>query len=205
VQSRPTPFTEVTEGPVHALVPHHWSEAPIEGRDSLREGLMASPNLHRWQMLDGSVPGMEVTWVDATRLRIPSDYYYLAAKWPALPTLAASRACHASYRRVLVDHGALLDPASSGPRIGDYAARASGTCESNGRLNRWAYFIAAPSFGPERQIGLPNSGLYMAIAVMPDGAGVAHKLHRMLSSTRFGKASIADLVVAARQSARIGD
>ena len=52
--------------------------------------LMASPDLTRWRNLDGSVPGMEATWVNATRVRIPTDYYYLAAKWPLLPRLAAS-------------------------------------------------------------------------------------------------------------------
>jgi hypothetical protein len=199
-----TPFTVVTEGPVHAVVPDHWSEAPIVSTNSFREGLMASPDLDRWRMLDGSVPGMEVTWVDSTRVGIPSTYYYVAVKWPVLPRLAASRDCRSSVQRVLVDHGALLDRVHDGAEgYGDFAARASGTCREHGRVNRWAYFVAAPSFGPERRIGLPNSGLYMAVAVMHDGPDALRKLHRMLYGTRFGKTTIADLIVAARESAKL--
>jgi hypothetical protein len=201
--SGPTPFTEVTEGPVHALIPHHWAEAPIASPDSVREGLMASPHLDRWK-LDGSVPGMEVTWVDASRARIPSSYFYVAAKWPALPPLAASGDCRSSFQRVLVDHGTLFDRVHEGNEgIGDFAASATGTCRGHGQINRWAYFISAPSLGPERRIGLPNSGLYMAVAVMHDGPRAPHMLHRMLYGTRFGKATIADLVVAARESAKL--
>src|SRR5205807_5005919 len=101
VNARPTPFTVVTEGPVHALIPHRWIEAPLSSEDgSLRQGLMASPNLQRWRNLDGTVPGMEAAWVDATRVRIPSDYYYLAAKWPVLPTLARSETCRPSFQQV---------------------------------------------------------------------------------------------------------
>ena len=200
VDLRPTPFTLVTEGPVHALVPDRWAEAPL-GDGTLREGLMASPNLERWRNLDGSVPGIEAEWVDVTRVGIPSDYFYVAAKWPVLPSLAASRTCRSSYERVIVDHGLAFNRLHE--RIGDFAARASGTCTHEGRVNRWAYFIAAPSFGPVRQVGLPNSGLYMVVAVMRDGPNAQRKLQRVLFGARFGKATVRDLMLAARESAQL--
>ena len=31
---------------------------------------------------------------------------------------------------------------------------------------RWAYVVAAPGFGPVRQVGIPTSGLYVVIAVV---------------------------------------
>ena len=191
----------MTEGPVHATIPRHWAEAPIATEDSLSEGLMASPNLARWRNLDGSVPGVEAEWVDVTRVGIPSDYFYVAAKWPVLPRLAASHRCQSSYQRVIVDHGAAFTRLHE--RFGDFAAQASGTCRHHGQVNRWAYFIAAPSFGPVRQIGLHNSGLYMVVAVMHDGPRAERKLHRVLFGARFGKATVADLMVAAHESAQL--
>jgi hypothetical protein len=198
---RPTPFVQVTEGPVHAIIPNHWAEAPIAAEGSLREGLMASPNLERWRNLDGSVPGIEAEWVDLTRVGIPSDYFYVAAKWPVLPRLAASPTCQSSYENVIVDHGTTFSRLHE--RFGDFAARASGTCSHHGQVNRWAYFIAAPSYGPVRRIGLPNSGLYRVVAVMRDGPHALRKLHKVLFGARFGGATVGDLMLAARESAQL--
>src|SRR5439155_3163328 len=164
---QPTPFTVVTEGPVHAVVPHHWTEAPLSDGGSLRQGLVASPNLERWRNLDGSVPGIEAAWVDETRVGIPSDYFYLAAKWPVLPKLASSHGCRRSFQQVIVDHRPVFNRLHE--RFGDFAARASGTCSDGRHVNRWAYFVAAPSYGPVRHVGLRNSGLYMVVAVIRDG------------------------------------
>jgi hypothetical protein len=203
VVTRPTPFTLVTEGAVHAYIPHLWVEAPLTTEDgSLRQGLIASPNLQRWQHLDGSVPGIEAAWVDQTEAHIPADYFYLAAKWPVLPRLAASARCHSSFQQVIVDHRPVFDPRLHEP-LGDFAARASGTCGGGVHTTRWAYFVAAPSYGPVRKLGLPNSGLYMVVAVVPDGPKATQKLHRVLYGTRFGKATVADLMLAARESAQL--
>jgi len=197
----PTPFTVVTEGPVHALVPHRWSEEPLSVDGSLRQGLMASPNLERWRNLDGSVPGIEAAWVDATQVRIPSDYFYLAAKWPVLPKLASSHRCRRSFQQVIVDHRPVFNRLHE--HFGDFAARASGTCSQGGRVNRWAYFVAAPSYGPVRHVGLRNSGLYVVVAVMRDGPSAQRKLHRVLYETRFGRTTVGQLVLAARESAQL--
>ena len=43
--------------------------------------------------MDGGVPGMSATWVDATRVGMPSDFYYLAASPPLrLPELVRAAA-----------------------------------------------------------------------------------------------------------------
>jgi hypothetical protein len=199
--THPTPFTTVTEGPVHALIPHQWMEAPLSEAGSLSQGLMASPNLARWRHLDGTVPGMEAAWVDSARVGIPSDYFYLAAKWPVLPKLARSETCRPSFQQVIVDHRPVFNRLHES--VGDFVARASGTCRGNGHVNRWAYFVAAPSYGPVRRIGLPNSGLYMVVAVIPDGPEAGHKLHKVLYDTRFGRATVTDLMLAARASAQL--
>jgi hypothetical protein len=197
----PSPFTIYTDGPVRYLVPHHWTSARLDVEGSLREGLMASPDLGRWQHMDGSEPGVEAAWMRASRIGIPSDFFYLAAKWPALPRLATSRYCTTARQRVIVDH--LPGARAGGGAFGDFAATASGTCTVGDRVNRWSYFVAAPSFGPVRSVGLPDSGLYLVVAVVRDGARAKRYLHRMVYGARFGHATVGDLMVAARRSARI--
>ena len=200
VAPRPSPFTIVSDGPVRYLVPNHWTSAPLEV-DGLREGLMASPDLERWQQMDGTEPGVEAAWMKVSRVGVPSDFFYLAAKWPVLPRLVDSRNCTTAQQRVIVDH--LPEVRAGGGGLGDFAATASGTCRVHGRVNRWAYFVAAPSFGPVRRVGLPDSGLYLVVAVVRDGERAARYLHRMVYGARFGQASVGDLVVAARRSARM--
>ena len=201
IVTRPSPFTVVTDGPVQYLVPHHWTSTSLAVDGSLQEGLMASPDLQRWQPMDGTEPGIEAAWMKVSRVGIPSDFFYLAAKWPVLPKLATSQYCTTAQQRVIVDH--LPDARSSGTAFGDFAATASGTCTVGHEVNRWAYFVAAPSFGPVRRVGLPDSGLYLVVAVVRDGTQAKRYLHRMIYGTRFGRATVRDLVHAARRSARM--
>ena len=201
VHERPTPFAEFTSGRVHALVPKRWTAAALKP-GALREGVMASPNLDRWNLMDGSVPGLEAAWVDVARGGIPSDFYYLAARGAAVPRIANSETCRASRLRVLVDHrpafGGDLDSPS------DYAVRGAGRCDTlDGRPTRYAYFVAAPGYGPVRAVGIPTSGLYVVVAVVPDNPDAAKKLHTMLMSARFSSTSVAGLVKAARRSAQL--
>jgi len=198
--TRPSPFTEVTDGPVHYLVPEHWVSAPVEV-DGIRQGLMASPDLERWQPMDGTEPGVEAAWMKVSRVGVPSDFFYLAAKWPALPRLVTSRHCTTARQRVIVDH--LPEMRGGGQVLGDFAATASGTCNVGGQVNRWSYFVAAPSFGQIRRVGLPDSGLYLVVAVVHDGTQAKRYLHRMVYGARFGHATVGDLVSAARRSARM--
>jgi hypothetical protein len=198
---RPSPFTIVTEGPVQYVVPRHWTSASLRVDGSLQEGLMASPDLDRWQQMDGTEPGVEAAWMKVSRVGVPSDFFYLAAKWPVLPRLATSQHCTTAQQQIIVDH--LPDARSSGAAFGDFAATASGTCQVGDRVNRWSYFVAAPSFGPVRRVGLPDSGLYLVVAVVHDGAQAARYLHRMIYGARFGHATVTDLVHAAKRSARM--
>ena len=71
--------------------------------------------------MDGSEPGVEAAWMKTSRIGIPSDFFYMAAKWPALPRLVGSRHCTTAQQRVLVDH---LPDARSGDAFGDFAAEA---------------------------------------------------------------------------------
>jgi hypothetical protein len=68
----------------------------------------------------------------------------------------------------------------------------------NGQATRWAYFVAAPGYGPVRSVGIPSSGLYIVVAVLPDGRGAERLLDRLLDSTSFAGASVPDLIRAAR-------
>jgi hypothetical protein len=136
-------------------------------------------------------------WIDGTRVGVPSDYYYLAATGTALDLITGSGECSATRERVIADHRPAFasgDPDSPG----DYVATGRGTCTVGRQPTRWAYFVAAPGYGPVREVGIPSSGLYVVVAVMPDSPRVLHTLARMLERTRFGEASVADLIAAAR-------
>jgi hypothetical protein len=149
--------------------------------------------------MDGTVAGMAATWVDASQVGVPSDYYYLAATGPVLASLTGSAACDGR-QRVLIDHRpAWMAGTAASP--GDYLARGQGTCLVNGVPTRWAYFVAAPGFGPERRVGIPAAGLYVVVAVLPDSRQAPHLLRTLLLETRFGNAGIRDFVSMAREQA----
>jgi hypothetical protein len=98
---------------------------------------------------------------------------------------------------VFVDDRPTFDSGASGSP-GDFVASGNGTCTIAGELTHWAYFVAAPGFGPVRRIGIPSSGLYVVVIVMPDSRRVVTTLHRLLANTRFGGARMRDFVAAAR-------
>lgn len=194
------PFATVETGAVRALVPRRWEASSIDADGSLRRGLVASPDPRRWAHMDGSVPGLEVAWVDVTRVGIPSDLYYLAASGPAIPALASSQGCHRQHHSVLLDHRPFAgEPFSPG----DYVERGSGTCRHRGHATQWAYFVAAPGFGPLRQMGIPTSGLYLAVAVVPQSPNAEKRLQILLRSAQYGGASVGDLMQAARMSSQL--
>jgi hypothetical protein len=195
VLQSPAPFDQVAAGPVHALVPERW-HPELTATDVGGEGFFASPRPRGWQRLDGSVQGMSATWIDITRVGVPSDYYYLAANGPALQRLTDSPGCHASSRRVIVNHRPefFRGPAGS---PGDYVVEAEGTCRSVRGDTRWAYFVAAPGYGPVRRVGIPSSGMYVVVAVLRESAHAGKTLRRLLDAARFGDAGVADLIAAA--------
>jgi hypothetical protein len=195
VVESPSPFSRVTAGAVQALVPDGW-DAVAASNDG-REGFFASPRPRAWGRMDGSTEGIAATWVDATEVGVPSDFYYLAATGPLLSHLLDSRDCQAESQRIFVDN--VPSFASGSPDSpGDYMARGEGTCHARGWSTRWAYFVAAPGFGPVRRVGIARSGLYVVVAVLHDGHTAEHILRRLIDRTHFGDAAIRDLVRAAR-------
>ena len=196
VQRTPSPYSEVTAGPVRALVPDGWQ--PVPTSTGAREGFFASPSPQAWSRMDGTTEGIAATWVDATVVGIPSDFYYLAATGPLFSQLIDSPDCRASSRRVYINNvpsfasGAIGSP-------GDYMARGEGTCHAKGRSTRWAYFVAAPGFGPVRHIGIARSGLYVVVAVLRDGQKAGRRLQRLIAQTSFGDTPISDFVRAGRE------
>jgi hypothetical protein len=194
------PFAAVETGSVRAYVPMRWETSSID-MDSLRQGLVASPDPVRWGDMDGTVPGLELAWVDVTRTHIPSDLYYLAASGPAIPSLVSEETCRRTRMAVLVNHRPLAGDPNA---FGDYVERGGGTCHRSGHRTRWAYFVAAPGFGPLREMGIPNSGLYLAVAVVPESPTAEKRLQTIIRSARYGSASVAQLMHAARLSAQLG-
>jgi hypothetical protein len=194
----PSPYAVVTAGLIRASVPDHWHAVPIDRGSSLRGGFMASPKPEAWRDMDGSIAGMTASWVDATRVGVPSDYYYLAARGPLLSRLRGGTGCRVVSEHIFADN---LPSIASG-RVGspgDYVARGEGTCRVGERPTRWAYFVAAPGFGPVRRVGIPGSGLYVVVAVVRNSARADGVLRHLIARTRFGDARVADLVAAARR------
>jgi hypothetical protein len=196
IQESPSPFRQVTAGPVRALIPDGWEPVPAGAADDPRGGFVARPRPGAWE--DGALrEGMAAVWVDGTKVGVPSDYYYLAATGPALDLITRSRNCSATRQSVIVDHApAFADGDQGSP--GDYVAHGEGTCRVGDRPTRWAYFVAAPGYGPIRELGIPDSSLYLVVAVVPDGPRAPAMLTRLLQRTRFGDASVDDLLAAAR-------
>lgn len=195
VVGSPSPFSQVTAGDVRALIPDGW-DAVAASSDG-RQGFFASPRPRAWGRMDGSTEGITATWVDATEVGVPSDFYYLAATGPLFSRLLHSPDCRAESQQIFVDNLPSFASGTAGSP-GDYMARGEGTCHERGRATRWAYFVAAPGFGPVRRVGIPRSGLYTVVAVLHDGHAAEHVLQRMIDQTHFGDDGIRDFVRAAR-------
>jgi hypothetical protein len=192
----PSPLRiEVQAGSVQALIPDGWEARPLSTSRYPQEGFVASPRLEDWEREAGAVGGMEAFWIDVAKLQIPSDYYYMVAQGPALASLAANKNCRSASEEIYIDH----PPRFTGGRFspGDYLMSARGTCQTAGKPTSWAYVVAAPGFGPMRQMGIPTSGLYGVIAVVP-GKRAGQVLKQILEAARFGNTSISDFLQAAR-------
>ncbi len=197
VAASTSPFSQVTAGPVHALVPDGWQTEPAEAMDDLRGGFVASPRPEAWRRMDGSTSGMAATWVDATRVGLPSDFYYLAATGPLLSQLTHSDGCRSGWQHVFVDNRpTFAEGREDSP--GDFMARGGGTCDVGPHTTRFAYFVAAPGFGPARRVGIPTSGLYVVVVVMPDTVRAVSILHEMIAHTSFAGTTVTDFVATAR-------
>jgi hypothetical protein len=191
----PTPFTLVSAGEVDGAVPDGWHASLADPLLGIRGGFVASPKVGSWSGVDGSAVGMSATWVDATRVGVPSDYYYLAANGPLLSRLTTSANCREQSHRVYLDRRPTFDPERHSP--GHFMAKGAGVCRSGGSWTRFAYFVAAPGFGPVHRVGIPSSGLYVVVAVVPAERGSRDLLHQLIRRTRFGGDRISDFVAVA--------
>lgn len=196
--STPSPLVEVQSGNVYAAVPESWEARPLVDPRFPREGFVAAPRMKEWERRTGTAGGMEVFWVDVAKVRIPSDYYYLAARGPALTSLIENKACRNATRKVFVDR----PPDLTGRRFSpsDYVVSGTATCRSRGQTTHWAYLVAAPGYGPVRQVGLRTSGLYVVLAAV-SGSRSKVLLRDMIASTRFGSASVPQILKVARNIA----
>lgn len=193
-----SPFVRVVSGGVSGLVPLAW-EASVAGITGSRGGFTASPKPHGWQDRGAPVRGISATWVDATQIGVPSDFYYLAASGPLLSSLIATPGCRAVQQRVFTDNLPTF-AAGEAQSPGDFVARGSGVCRVRGApKTRWSYFVAAPGFGPARQLGIPGSGLYVVTAITRDSPSARSRLAHLLAHVRFGETRLSDFVRATRQ------
>jgi hypothetical protein len=196
VKQSPSPFMQVSAGPVTAVIPDEWQPRPAGALDDPRQGIVAGPRPQEWRADRPPLEGLAAMWIDGTEVGVPSDYYYLAATGPALDVLTGSQECRATRRDIVANHLPAFangDPDSPG----DFVASGRGTCTVKNTSTRWAYFIAAPGFGPVRQVGIPSSGLYLVVAIMPDSPRAPFLLNRLLGRTEFNGSSVADMIEAA--------
>jgi hypothetical protein len=195
VQESPTPFKGVTAGDVHALIPDGWEPRLAGGRGSFERGFVASPPT---QGPPGRVAaGMAAVWIDGTRVGVPSDYYYLAARNAAVGRLTEQGGCDVLAPTIYADHRpSFANGDADSP--GDYVAVGRGVCARAREPTRFAYFVAAPGYGPLHRVGIPASGLYMVVAIVPDGPRAPRMLRTLLAGTQFGTASVEDLIRAAK-------
>lgn len=196
ISPSPTAFTLVTAGQVQGAVPDGWHAALADPELGIRGGFVASPRAGSWPDIDGIAVGMSATWVDATRVGVPSDFYYLAANGPFLSRLTASPNCREKSQLVYLDRQPTFDVRRHSP--GHFMAKGAGVCRRGSRATRYAYFVAAPGFGPVHEVGIPSSGLYVVVAVVPAVQGARSLLKQLIGRTRFGDDGIRDFVAVAR-------
>ena len=196
ISPSPTAFTMVTAGQVQGAVPDGWHAALADPDLGIRGGFVASPRAGGWPDIDGDSVGMSATWVDATQVGVPSDFYYLAANGPLLSRLTTSANCREQSHRVYLDRRPTFDLRRRSP--GHFMAEGAGACRRGSRATRYAYFVAAPGFGPVHEMGIPSSGLYVVVAVVPAHPGARVLLKQLIGRTRFGDDGIRDFVAVAR-------
>lgn len=198
ISPSPTPFTLVTAGEVRGAVPDEWHASLVDPAFGVRGGFVASPRIGGWPDIDGSAVGMSATWVDATRVGVPSDFYYLVANGPLLSRLTTSANCDKQSQRIYLDRRPTFDIDRHSP--GHFMAAGAGLCRRGEQATRYAYFVAAPGFGPVHRMGIPSSGLYVVVAVVPAEGGSRHLLQQLIGRTRFGDDAIRDFVAVARSA-----
>ena len=194
-KSSPSPLVQVQVGSVRGVFPKDWKAQPLPAGLLSQQGFEASPSIAGWERGEFGVQGMEAFWVDIDKLSIPSDYYYLAARSATFDRLGRDKHCSAPQSDVIVNH----PPDFTGTTFSasDFVASARGSCVAgDGTITRWAYVVAAPGFGPTRQVGIPTSGLYVVMAEVT-GLHAESLMKAILSGATFGDTTVPQLVAAA--------
>ena len=193
ITESPSPYREVVAGPVRAVLPDAWRPSVVTSLDDPRQGLVAGPTPDPWAGGRPPLEGYAAIWVDATRVGVPSDYYYLAATGPALDLITRSDRCDETHRRVFADHVPSFDR-GPGRRPATSSLAVGGRAPLGDRAARWAYFVAAPGYGPIRQVGIPTSSLYVVVAVVPDSPRAPQQLLRIMGATQFAGSSVPEMI-----------
>ncbi len=197
IPTSPSPLLEVQVGDVRGVVPQGWEARTLPTGAFYQQGFEASPQIAQWEAGAAGIPGIEAFWIDIGKLGIPSDFYYLAARSVSFGRLRGNLECRALPADIVVNH----PPDFTGTRFSpsDYVASGRGSCVlADGKPSRWEYMVAAPGFGPTREVGIPTSGLYVVMAevTVPHGARL---LHEMMNLASFGDTTVPQLLQAAVQ------
>ena len=188
VRNLPSPFQRVDAGAVRTIVPDGWTASATGDAADPRMGVLATPERDPRE-------GMAALWIDAARVGIASDFYYVAATRTVTSLLPVGATCSVGRERIHVDHAPEALSGHGSP--GDFIADARGRCTDDDVVLRWRSYVVAPGFGAARGVGIPNSGLYVVVAVLRDQPRVESMLRRILSATAFGGATMPDFVAAA--------
>lgn len=197
VDNLPSPFQRVLAGSVATIVPDGWTARVAGDPDDARIGVLATPAAG--DVSNGDIEGMAALWVDAARIGVASDFYYLAATRSLGSLLPDGVQCDATGERIHVDHAP--DALTGAPSSGDFIADAWGRCSDGDIVVRWRSYVIAPGFGAAHAIGIPRSGLYVVVAVLRDQPSVGSMLRRILARTEFAGASMPDFVEAVEATA----
>lgn len=180
---------------VETLLPHKWEYRPIPDTGGHRLGIQASEHLVGMIPTDLRRPSLEAYWVDATEVGVPSDYYELAARGPLLDLVDSVPGCRSEGRLEAVSPRHAPGTLDMWP--GQYVTMVTGTCHTAASDTRWASFVAAPGFGPARELGIPSSGLYVVRASVPDGPDAERRLRTLMTGVSFGGTPVGAFLAAA--------
>ena len=180
---------------VETLLPPRWEYRPIPDTGGHRMGIQASEDVLGMIPTDLRQPSLEAYWVDATEVGVPSDYYELAARGPLLDLVDSAPGCRPSGRLEAVSPRHAPGTLDMWP--GQYVTMVMGTCHTRASDTRWASFVAAPGFGPARELGIPSSGLYVVRASVLDGPDAERSLRTLMSGVSFGGTPVGAFLAAA--------
>ena len=191
----PTGMRLAASSGVRTLVPPKWEFRPIPDTGAHKLGIQASRSTLGMIPTDLRQPSLEAYWIDATEVGVPSDYYELAARGPLLDLADSTPGCRTEGMLELVSPRHAPGPLDKWP--GQYVAMMTGTCRSVAADTRWASFVAAPGFGPARELGIARSGLYVVRASVPNGPDAERWLRTLMTGVSFGGTPVGDFMAAA--------